>query len=45
MVRLWSIFFNETFKISYCELDKHVGTTQNKFWTIFYITFLLVPPL
>jgi hypothetical protein len=41
-------FFTSTLKeitALLCELDKHVGTTQNKFWTIFYITFLLVPPL
>ncbi len=33
MVRLWSIFFNETFRISYCELDKHVGQLRLNFWT------------
>jgi len=33
-VRLWSIFFKETFRISYCELDKHVGLLRINFGTI-----------
>ncbi len=44
-VRLWSFFFNETFRISYCEVAKHVGKLRINFGTIKKITFLLVPPL
>ena len=44
-VRLWSIFFNETFRISYCELDKHVGLLRIYFGTIKKNTFLSLPPL
>ena len=44
-VRLWSILFNETFRISYCELDKHVGLLRINFGTILknYI-FIIVAP-
>ena len=45
-VRLWSFFFNETFRISYCELDKHVGLLRINFGTILknYI-FIIVTPI
>jgi hypothetical protein len=33
-VRLWLICFNETFRISYCELDKHVELLRINFGTI-----------
>ena len=33
-VRVWSIFFNKTFKISYSELDKHVGLLRINIGTI-----------
>ena len=39
------IFFNETFRISHCELDKHVGLLGIYFGTIKKNTFLSVPPL
>jgi len=38
-------FFYETFRISYCELAKHVGQFIIHFGTIWKITFLLLPPL
>ena len=35
MVRLWSFFFNGTFRISYYELAKHVGQLRINFGTNF----------
>ena len=45
MVRLWSKKINDTFRISFCEVAKHVGQLRINFETIKKSHFYQCPPL